>query len=257
MKSGCHSSVAAGLEERLRAVARRGRHCGCTTVGWSRSRAAVRPARSSGPRVRSVAVRRPAHPTRTAVRRSPGGPPWWSCRRAAPHARTPASVVSHSGTSSWSRPSRWTTDRAGRSSSRHQTTSVLSPKVQIIATPVPFSGSASGWATTGTGTPKSGVDDLRYRRARASGRRRDGRRRRRTPRGVRVGWCRSRCQPRPRRWKSEPVVGGRGRSVLDLGLCDGSLHVDVPHRRGFAQVGLARERGCAGTPVGRRAWTGR
>src|SRR6478609_920651 len=42
-------------------------------------------------------------------------------------------------------------------SSRHHTTSVVSPNVQIIAMPEPFSGSASGCATTGTGTPKSGV----------------------------------------------------------------------------------------------------
>ncbi len=36
-------------------------------------------------------------------------------------------------------------------------TSVVSPNVQIMATPVPFSGSASSWATIGTDTPKSGV----------------------------------------------------------------------------------------------------
>jgi hypothetical protein len=42
-------------------------------------------------------------------------------------------------------------------SSRHQMTSVRSPKVQIMAMPLPFSGSASGCAFTGTGTPKSGV----------------------------------------------------------------------------------------------------
>ena len=47
--------------------------------------------------------------------------------------------------------------RVGRPSSRHHTTSVTSPKVQIIAMPVPLSGSARGWARTGTSTPKSGV----------------------------------------------------------------------------------------------------
>jgi len=33
-------------------------------------------------------------------------------------------------------------ERTGNASSRHQTTSVTSPNVQIIATPDPFSGSA-------------------------------------------------------------------------------------------------------------------
>ena len=54
-------------------------------------------------------------------------------------------------------PFAWMTARTGKPSSRHQTTSVMSPKVQIIATPVPFSGSASACARSGTRTPKSGV----------------------------------------------------------------------------------------------------
>ena len=49
------------------------------------------------------------------------------------------------------------TARTGSDSSRHQVTSVRSPNVQIIAMPVPFAGSASGCARTGTGTSKSGV----------------------------------------------------------------------------------------------------
>ena len=49
------------------------------------------------------------------------------------------------------------TARAGSRSSRHHTTSVVSPKVQIMAMPLPFSGSASSWASTGTFTPNSGV----------------------------------------------------------------------------------------------------
>ena len=56
-----------------------------------------------------------------------------------------------------SRPSRATMLRTGRSSSRHQTTSVVSPKVQIIAMPEPLSGCASSCASTGTVTPNSGV----------------------------------------------------------------------------------------------------
>jgi len=47
--------------------------------------------------------------------------------------------------------------RTGRSSSRHQVTSVVSPNVQIIAMPEPLSGCASSCASTGTGTPNSGV----------------------------------------------------------------------------------------------------
>ena len=47
--------------------------------------------------------------------------------------------------------------RVGRSSSRHHTTSVTSPNVQIMAMPEPLSGSARRWARTGTSTPKSGV----------------------------------------------------------------------------------------------------
>ena len=54
-------------------------------------------------------------------------------------------------------PSFCITTRAGRPSSLHHVTSVTSPKVQIMATPVPFSGSASSCATTGTGTRNSGV----------------------------------------------------------------------------------------------------
>ncbi len=51
----------------------------------------------------------------------------------------------------------WTMARTGSFSSRHHVTSVMSPKVQIIAMPLPFSGSASACASTGTRTPKSGV----------------------------------------------------------------------------------------------------
>ncbi len=47
--------------------------------------------------------------------------------------------------------------RVGSSSSRHQVTSVVSPNVHTMAMPVPLSGWASGWATTGTSTPNRGV----------------------------------------------------------------------------------------------------
>ncbi len=62
-----------------------------------------------------------------------------------------------SGGSATMRPSRPMTLRVGSWSSRHHTTSVVSPNVQIIAMPEPFSGSASGCASTGTVTPNSGV----------------------------------------------------------------------------------------------------
>jgi hypothetical protein len=51
----------------------------------------------------------------------------------------------------------WMIARTGKRSSRHHVTSVWSPNVQIIATPLPFSGSANACAFTGTRTPKSGV----------------------------------------------------------------------------------------------------
>ena len=47
--------------------------------------------------------------------------------------------------------------RTGSDSSRHHVTSVMSPNVQIIAMPVPLSGSASGCGRTGTRTPNNGV----------------------------------------------------------------------------------------------------
>ena len=47
--------------------------------------------------------------------------------------------------------------RLGRSSSRHHMTSVTSPKVQIMAMPVPLSFWARWCASTGTSTPNSGV----------------------------------------------------------------------------------------------------
>ena len=56
-----------------------------------------------------------------------------------------------------SRPSGWITDRIGSPSSRRHITSVTSPNVQTMAIPVPFSGSASSCASTGTRAPNSGV----------------------------------------------------------------------------------------------------
>ena len=59
---------------------------------------------------------------------------------------------------SWSiRPSKPIMGRVGSFSSRHQMTSVTSPKVQIIAMPEPLSICANRWAKIGTSTPNSGV----------------------------------------------------------------------------------------------------
>ena len=58
-----------------------------------------------------------------------------------------------SGWSRSTRPSRPMITRAGSCSSRHQVTSVRSPKVQHIAMPAPLSGSAASWASTGSSTP--------------------------------------------------------------------------------------------------------
>ena len=83
-----------------------------------------------------------------------------ACRAVRPpssgHSAAPG-PVSQLGVSSCSLPSRRSTDRTGRLSSRHQMMSVVSPNVQIIAMPVPLSGSASRCARTGTPTPNSGV----------------------------------------------------------------------------------------------------
>ena len=90
----------------------------------------------------------------------------WACFTVRPASSSyaacaaPGSADSHPGSPQATermRPSRWTTARRSRSSSRHQVTSVVSPKVQIMAMPVPLSGAASSWATIGTSTPNSGV----------------------------------------------------------------------------------------------------
>ena len=74
-----------------------------------------------------------------------------------PYAARPASDSMPGGGSGLIRPARLTMARTFRFSSRHQITSVVSPNVQIMALPVPLSGSASSWATTGTSTPNTGV----------------------------------------------------------------------------------------------------
>ena len=75
---------------------------------------------------------------------------------SAAYAADACSLDSQSGVSRVSRPSRPMTVRTGRLSSRHQCTSVRSPKVQHMTRPEPLSISASGCATTGISTPKTG-----------------------------------------------------------------------------------------------------
>ena len=80
----------------------------------------------------------------------------------APAARAATSVDSQPGAAPpdlLNAPFGWIIARTGSDSSRHQVTSVTSPNVQIIAMPLPFSGSASACALTGTSTPNSGVID--------------------------------------------------------------------------------------------------
>ena len=115
-------------------------------------------------------------------------------------------------------------------------TSVTSPNVQIIATPVPFSGSASGCGLTGTRTPNSGVIDLGAEQrlvALVVGMRdeRDARRDQLGPRrvdldeAVAVGAR-----------EADAVIGARLLAILELRLRDGRAEVHVPQRRRFELI---------------------
>jgi hypothetical protein len=151
------------------------------------------------------------------------------------------------------RPDRVTMLRVGSASSRHQITSVTSPKVQIMAMPEPFSGSARGWARIGHLDPEERGVHGACRSGRRSARRRDGppAPRRRPP--ARVGSSRSRCR--------RSAGGGRRRplAVLHLGLGHRGLVVHVPQGGRLGRVGLAAT-DCAGTCAdwpagcGRRWW---
>ena len=132
------------------------------------------------------------------------------------------------------RPARVTMERVGRCSSRHQITSVTSPKVQIMAIPDPFSGSARRMGErSGTSTPKSGVCTVVPN---AVG----------EPLVVGVGHegHAGGQQLGPRRVdldvvEAEAVVRPGLILVLHLGLGHRGLVVDVPQRRRLGRVRLA------------------
>ena len=131
------------------------------------------------------------------------------------------------------RPARVTMDRVGSCSSRHQITSVTSPKVQIMAMPDPFSGSASGWATIGTSTPKSGVRTVVPEAGGEAlvvgmGHQRHAGGHQLGAGGVDLDVV-----------EAQAVVGAGPLAVLHLGLGHRRLVVDVPQRRGLGRVGLA------------------
>ena len=126
----------------------------------------------------------------------------------------------------------------GRFSSRHHTTSVVSPKVQIMAMPVPFSGSASSWARIGTSTPKSGVTtDVAEERlvALVVGVRdeRDATGEQLRSRGVDVHGAGVVGAV-----EGDAVIGAGTLAVLEFGLGDGGSKVDVPERRCLGRVDL-------------------
>ena len=116
----------------------------------------------------------------------------------------------------------------------------MSPKVQIMAMPVPFSGSARWWARTGTSTSNSGVRTV----VPNSGWKRTS-----------SGWATiatqlasssgrvvsmTRSPPAPSHpVERELVVGAGDLAVLHLGLRDGGALVDVVQRGRVLLVGLA------------------
>ena len=73
------------------------------------------------------------------------------------YASRPASLVIAAGAAASSRPSLPITGLVASCRSRHQVTSVMSPNVHTITSPVPFAGSASRCARTGTSVPNRGV----------------------------------------------------------------------------------------------------
>ena len=138
-----------------------------------------------------------------------------------------------------------------------RSTSVVSPKVQIIAIPDPFSGSASSWASTGTSTPNSGVTTVGAEErlvARVVGVRdeRDATREQLGSRGLdldRAGVVRL--------GEGDAVVVARALAVLEFGLGDGCAKVDVPERGRHGRVDLAARSISKNAALGDRLGVGR
>ena len=108
-------------------------------------------------------------------------------------------------------------------------TSVTSPNVQIIAMPLPFSGSASGCARIGTRAPNSGV----ITRCPNSGwyRSSSGCATSATQAGISSGRVVSISIVAASRPKRDAVIGARPFPILELGLRDRRPEVHVPQRR--------------------------
>ena len=128
--------------------------------------------------------------------------------------------------------------RTGRSSSRHQVTSVRSPNVQHMAMPAPLSISAAGWASTGISTPKTGEVTVRAEERLVA--LVVGVRDQRDDAGDQLGTRGLDVDAAPvRAVERDAVVGAGVLAGLELGLRDGGLEGDVPERRRLVEVGLA------------------
>jgi hypothetical protein len=118
-------------------------------------------------------------------------------------------------------------------------TSVRSPNVQIIAAPVPFSGSARRWASTGTSTPNSGLVTVGAEQRLVAlvvgvgdqGHAADDQ--------LGAGGLTHHVARAVRQVERQVVVGAGAGAVLQLGLGHRHAERDVPHRRGIGLVGLA------------------
>ena len=137
------------------------------------------------------------------------------------------------------RPSQPISARDGRFSSRHHVTSVVSPNVQIIAMPVPLSGSARWWASTGTSTSNSGVRTVRAEQrlvARVVGMGDD---RDATGEQLRASRVDQQIAAAVAAMERDLVVRARHLAVFHLGLGDRGAVVDVLQRRRVLLVRLA------------------
>ena len=131
-------------------------------------------------------------------------------------------------------------DRAHRAIAARATTStsVVSPNVQIIAIPEPFSGSARRCASTGTRAREQRRHDLgaEQRLVALVG----GMRHQRDARGEQLGARRLDDHVVATvAMETKAVIRTRNLAILELGLRDRGAIVDVPQRRCFRFVGLS------------------